>query len=1089
MATVENGHASDGIVKSVELRSRPRKTNPFRWTFGLVVRLCIWYVLLAPIFRCPSHLSELNESSPRVCKPYLVVRSHVEPYVLPYYDRYGAPYVEIARPYVQVVDEHVYTPAATVARRGYDQYGAPALSRARAYGQQQWEAQVIPRLQNVKESATGLYNSEVAPYVQRVKDVVFPYYNKINGAVITVWDGYVFPVFARSRPFIGKTYASGQNVLATTVLPYGQSTWSSVIYFANSALWPKLTGLYSENVEPQLVKIGQRLASYREGRRLRKVMDEVDGSMDQQTQSAVTSAEKSLDFESAITTTATEASVTHTTLSPAEQTAQAREKIASDLQTWQTKFATAVEKGAEDLEERVEEIVESYIRSGVNSHGESHITALETVVQDEISSVKFRINELAESLPSEEAPEEEGKVQDELLKEIRRAAISVRDRAHAVRQWRNTFDEELIRRTSAAVNSTLNVLDSVRDLGLQEIGMRWAWMEGVTYKDWAKYHSLKAQFEDWKNDIFNVGMQHVKVEEAKALANDILGRGMEVAEDAAKELARLKDVGRWKIAAREASDDFETRTGNPPPLPKRSKTDEESESAQADNADTENHQSMQSSEQATSGTVPESEGTAAHGKGDFENDLGLDDDMPLTHDESSLLPDDSLPKHSRTGDVSSARDGLSPASVSGADASESLEPVKVAWGVAAAESVPKRDASEQHGFPEQLQELVSQADDNFAQVTSAAGQAWSEGSVASLAHQAASSITSMAAEITPLAYISSVASSKLSEGLSLASAQLAGVRATATPTTAVEQNRILLDAQRRYYEAVGMAHDHYSAFVSSASQAVYGTPTPTGHLEQMASKASENWESLVSTASEHFYGSRSHYTPPALNVLIPQYEAIEQLVSELIVGKEPSFTEKALSRLHAIYETPYPASALSAASSYVIGDHTATSSAPFGSITNVPSIENILESANERFQSAVNAASVQLYGTPKGPFEKATSSASSAMSAASAHISEAVYGTEPGYLEAAQEALEHAYASAESAIRNAVFQSASPTEAEQGAFASATSKLAVAVEGAQEQLANLASSASSLASAVVETATSKVVVLTSDDGTSVKDEL
>ncbi|KAF7158639.1 hypothetical protein CNMCM5623_003699 [Aspergillus felis] len=1076
MATVENGHASDGIVKSVELRSRPRKTNPLRWTFGLVVR-------------CPSHLSELNESSPRVCKPYLVVRSHIEPYVLPYYDRYGAPYVEVARPYVQVVNERVYTPAATVARRGYDQYGAPALDRARAYGQQQWEAQVIPRLQNVKESATGLYNSEVAPYVQRAKDVIFPYYNKVNGAIITVWDGYVFPVFARSRPFIGKTYASGQNVLATTMLPYAQSTWSSVIYFANSALWPKLTGLYSENVEPQLVKIGQRLASYREGRRLRKVMDEADSSMDQQTQSAVTSAEKSPDFESAITTTATEASVTHTTLSPAEQTAQAREKIASDLQTWQKKFATAVEKGAEDLEERVEEIVESYIRSGVNSHGESLITALETVVQDEISSVKFRINELAKSLPSEEAPEEEGKVQDELLKEIRRAAISVRDRAHAVRQWRNSFDEELVRRTSAAVNSTLDVLDSVRDLGLQEIGMRWAWMEGVTYKDWAKYHALKAQFEDWKNDIFNVGMQHVKVDEAKALANDILGRGMEVAEDAAKELARLKDVGRWKIAARESSDDFETRTEEPPPLPKRSKTDEESGSAQADDADTENHQSMQSSEQATSGTVAEPEGTAAHGKGDSENDLGLDDDIPLTHDESSVSHDDGLPKHSRAGDVSSGRDRLSPASVSGADASESLERVKMAWGVAAAESVPKRDASEQHGFPEQLQELVSQADDHFAQVTSAAGQAWSDGSVASLAHQAASSVTSMAADITPLAYISSVASSKLSEGLSLASAQLAGVRATATPTTAVEQNRILLDAQRRYYEAVGMAHDHYSAFVSSASQAVYGTPTPTGHLEQMASKVSENWESLVSTASEHFYGSRSRYTPPALSDLIPQYEAIEQLVSELIVGKEPSFTEKALSRLHAIYETPYPASALSAASSYVIGDHTATSSAPFGSITNVPSIENILENANEQFQSAVNAVSVQLYGTPQGPFEKATSSASSAMSAASAHISEAVYGTEPGYLEAAQEALEHAYASAESAIRNAVFQSASPTEAEQGAFASATSKLAVAVEEAQGRLANLASSASSLASAVVETATSKVVVLTSGDDTSVKDEL
>lgn len=811
--------------------------------------------------------------------------------------------------------------------------------------------------------------------------------------------------------------------------------------------------------------------------------------MDQQTQSALTSAEKSPVIESAITTTATEAPVTHTTLSPAEQTAQAREKIDSDLQTWQTKFATAVEKGAEDLEERVEDIVESYIKSGVNSHGESLITALETVVANEISSVKLRINELAESLPSEEAREEEKKVQDELLKEIRRAAISVRDRAHAVREWRNSFDQELIRRTSAAVNSTLDVLNSVRDLGLQEIGMRWAWMEGVTYKDWAKYHALKAQFEDWKNDIYDVGMQHAKVEEAKALANDILGHGMEVAEDAAKELARLKDVGKWKIAAREASDDFETRTGNPPPLPKPSKSDEVSESTQPDNAGTEKHQPMQSFEQATSGTVPEPEGTAAHGKGDPENDLGLDDDISLTSDESSVSHDDSLPKHSRAGDVPSAEDELSSASVSGAEASESLEPVKMAWGVAAAESVPEQDASGHHGFPEQLQKLVNQADDHFAQATSAAGQAWSDGSVVSLAHQAASSITSMAAEITPLAYISSVASSKLSEGLSVASAQLARARATATPTTAVEQNRILLDAQRRYYEAVGMAHDHYSAFVSSASQAVYGTPTPTGRLEQMASKASENWESLVSTASEHFYGSRSRYTPPALSDLIPQYEAIEQLVSELVVGKEPSFTEKALSRLHAIYETPYPASALSAASSYMIGDHTTTSSAPFESITNVPSIENILENANEQFQSAVNAVSVQLYGTPKGPFEKATSSASSAMSAASAHISEAVYGTEPGYLEAAQEALEHAYASAESAIRNAVFQSACPTEAEQGAFASATSKLAVAVEGAQGQLANLASSASSLASAVVETATSKVVVLTSGDDTPAKDEL
>ena len=34
---------------------------------------------------------------------------------------------------------------------------------------------------------------------------------------------------------------------------------------------------------------------------------------------------------------------------------------------------------------------------------------------------------------------------------------------------------------------------------------------------------------------------------------------MSIAEETAKELGRLKEVAKWKIAARDASDDFETK--------------------------------------------------------------------------------------------------------------------------------------------------------------------------------------------------------------------------------------------------------------------------------------------------------------------------------------------------------------------------------------------------------------------------------------------------------------------------------------------------------------------------------------------------
>ncbi|KAL4925021.1 uncharacterized protein BDV17DRAFT_272969 [Aspergillus undulatus] len=555
--------SDDRVVVTPE-RSKPR-TSRVRWTFGLLTRLTIWYFLLTPFFRCPSNESDLTDSSPRICKPYLVARSYVEPHVTPYYDTYAAPYVDAARPYVHIVNEKVYTPASNIAKQGYEAYGAPALERAQVYGQEQWNANVVPHIQAAKGKATDWYGAQVKPHVDTAVVAVYPYYDKVNGAYWTVLDGYVLPFAATYQPFIGKTYTSGQEILTTTVLPHAQNAWFSTVYFVNNSLWPKISSLYSENVEPQLVKIGQRLASYREGNTLRSVADEAESSVGYSTSSSSISL-------AAATEPSTTSSVPVVTpapsLSPAEVAAQIREKITSDLVTWKERFALASEKGVEGLEGRVVEIVDTYLAGGAQTEGDKLIGALESVVDEQTTAIKRHISTLAESLPLEDVPEEEEAAVEKLLKELRTSAVSIRDRAHVLREWHASFEQDLIQKVSVAVNSTLAVLDNVRDLGLQEIGMRWAWMDGVTYKDWEDYHALKEEFEEWKGKFREIGLQHARIEAVKDTAEETLSRGMDIAEAAAKELARLKEVGRWKIAAREVSDDFDTRSEPPPPLPK-----------------------------------------------------------------------------------------------------------------------------------------------------------------------------------------------------------------------------------------------------------------------------------------------------------------------------------------------------------------------------------------------------------------------------------------------------------------------------------------------------------------------------------------
>lgn len=238
---------------------------------------------------------------------------------------------------------------------------------------------------------------------------------------------------------------------------------------------------------------------------------------------------------------------------------ETKEKIATDLKNWQENFAKAADKGTEDLEDRVRKITERQIEKQAQAVGQALVIQLEEASNAEISKLKVSISKIVKALPEDAGEKQKAAAEEKLSKALRESGMVIREKAQALRTWKEKYEEKTDSLVSAASTSTLDVLDNIRDLGLQEIGMRWAWMDGVTYKDWSKYHEVKKTFDAWTKEVEAVAKDHPGIAKAKEAGNDVEANGMAVAEETAKELTRLKEVGRWKIQAIDTSDDFSNR--------------------------------------------------------------------------------------------------------------------------------------------------------------------------------------------------------------------------------------------------------------------------------------------------------------------------------------------------------------------------------------------------------------------------------------------------------------------------------------------------------------------------------------------------
>ncbi|CAJ2510298.1 Uu.00g061980.m01.CDS01 [Anthostomella pinea] len=953
-ANTANGHA---VVSRRNSPVQKKRRGFFARSFNIAARLLTWYSIFTLLFRCPSTLDACTDKSPAICKPYFQVKQSVLPHVTPYYHTYAEPYVDRARPYYAAVDRAVVTPGRTFAVK----YGGPRVAQAQAFGQGQWEKNVQPQIAKYQSLAKGQYDQRVSPHVEKASDVVSPYYDIARTNALQTYHEFMLPAYLFVQPYAARGYDAAYAFTAKTAVPSTVWAWNKTYAFLDSAVWPHLRDVYVMKVEPQLVRIGERLGRYNE-KKSKPAPDQANFTAPASTfikpsssisSSTAYAAEGTPDLSSTAVDSLEAPESSAASDDPAkvpkdreEARKLAAKTVAEDLELWEGKFSEAADEGAVEIEERVHEIAYRMIERHAKPMGKSLVTQLDDTVTSEIEHLK---KALVGTLEKNAGNAEKG--DEEIVAAIRSAGLAIKNKAQDVRNWRQSYEQETEIAVTKAAQEHFTLLANTRDLALQKIGIKWAWMDGVTYKDWQKYHQLKARFDEWTQDLKRLITTHPGLLESQAAATEIEDEAMGIAQAAAEELARLKQVAAWKAAAGDLTDDFDSDTMRLA-----------AEAAQEKVAD-------DMSESTETSTVVDGEQTETV----TVSLAGADSDGA---DTSALAPLESL----TTEPTESASDLPSASDLSETRSSQDK-------ATRAAESVESLPISEPADGPEQLDETIvespgvpTQSAEDAASTTiksalfGAAAQSVPsrqpilDDDFVSSASSAASVVQSdVPASITSAAqsaYTAAIAGAadQYSRAMSAVSAQVKG-----EPKPVHEE--MLSSVSNAYFGAMASANSRLGEAMTAASAGIYGTPTtkwmpdmptmpsmPSVDWEKAQSIAQQNLQDSVSWASEQYEAAKV-----ALGAAEPTpstyLEGAEKMASKLLDQAQHNYYA-GVGMAHARY-----AEFLSAASTAV------------SSLTATPTPTNLQESAasaaSVASQSASSVASV------------AGESASGAVSAAS----------------------------------------------------------------------------------------------------------
>lgn len=465
-------------------------------------RLAVWYTIITALFRCPSTLDDITAQSPRVCLPYLHTRDFVAPLVRPHYEAHLAPLVGKVWPYYEQLDNYIIAPTTFHSQKLYEEHGAPRLRQIQSYGEQQWQAHVKPQVDKMHGKIREKYDENLAAHVNVVSQSAQPYFDLVQGSTAFLQNRIIVPAYHAAYPLAKDGLQLAQTKMTETVWPWTCSVWSSGVILFDRTLWPKFRILYGENVEPQLVRIGERLGRYRDGRRVKAVMSE-----------------------------AAKASIRDATPTHGPQT---RQKIESDLKSWQDQFDKAAQTGIADLKDRSHEIISSQVDSQIGKTAKALLIELEETASFQQSKLRQDIHDILQTGDAGD---------DKISRASRAAGLAIKEKVQAVQDWEKTYQEDLLSLLAAASKSTLEVFDSVRKVGMHEIGSKWAKLEGVEFKDWSRYNEVRKSFDDWHHQVEILSNEIPGLDQAQSKGDEIVAQALSLAEQAGREISEIKQDG------------------------------------------------------------------------------------------------------------------------------------------------------------------------------------------------------------------------------------------------------------------------------------------------------------------------------------------------------------------------------------------------------------------------------------------------------------------------------------------------------------------------------------------------------------------
>lgn len=881
-------------------------------------RILTWYSIVTILLRCPSTADLTTDTTPKICKPYFQARSALIPHLEPYYNTYASQYVEAARPYYDNLDKRVFTPATALSQK----YAAPRIAQAQAFGQAQWDKSIQPQVSKYQTIAKAKYDETLAPHLNKAYTAAAPYYDLAKTNAYQTYYGHILPTYTAVQPYALKSYGLANDFVFNTAVPYSRWAWTSGAIFLERTVFPQIRILYGENVEPQLVRIGERLGRYRDGKKLQSVVNGIDRyalrlcstrdllillySSSSSFSASSTYSSVSSSLSSVHATPSSESSSATATPSeipkpqpPTEKEIRekAQEIVAKDLKTWQEKFAKAADEGSDELEERVTEITDRLTQNQAQKVGGALNVQLEETVKSSLSTLKKNIISIVESSKTKEEKE------DDLATAVRKAGVAIKDKAQAVRTWKQNHDREADSLIGAAAQDTFQIIDGIRDLGLQEIGMRWAWTDGITHKDWTKYHQLKGKFDEWRDDVEKVVTEHPGLGKARAAAEAVENKAMDTAEEAAKELARIKETGRWKISTDDSSDDWTTKV-----MP-----------AVVANA----------GQNILSKASEASEAVAGTSQGTLESITSMASASAVDAASSvqSIASDISDSASSVASSISSSVIGTSQGSV------ESV----ISVGSASASSMADQASSS----------IVGTQQGSVESVTSVA-----KASISSIVDQASSSV--IGTSQGTIESIASVASDSASSLSAKASSSIAG----SEPGVVEKMSSSVSSAASDVSKSASSLSDAASSSLSSVSSQVSSASSSLSeYVSKSASEASSSASSVASSAS-------STASKKVWGGAYAQHVDAREIIFEDVVEDSPedddSYSEKIQNMA-------------SAAGDRFSDITNAVSEALLKPTSTAGNVETVTVLAAEKYSSALSAASVALYGTEQGTGESIAS--------------------------------------------------------------------------------------------------------------------